>query len=406
MPDEKNVSSLIKSNIEILMRDWTTAVRSELPGTLGLSPEDLMNGLPDFLANLAFYFSVQKGSAEWERALQQSSEMAKQHGRQRAACPGFTLDQVIVEHQILRRILFDFLQKRARLEREQWNTLLQSVDVGISAAATAFALERGFRDARYRKLESEKDETREERNLARSEIGNLESERAIREQFVSTLSHDLRTPITSAKTTAELIAREPGNEKRVARLAFKIIDDLSRSDRMIRDLLDANRIRAGEKLPLEFQETKLLELISKTLGSLAKVYGDRFVLHADHEIVGFWSSKDLERSLENLAINAVKYGAADSPIDIRVIDHDDTVTLSVHNLGSLITEAEQEALFQPYSRILNEKKVKGWGLGLTLVLGITEAHGGTIHVESDAKKGTTFTMVIPKDARTREGQAA
>jgi signal transduction histidine kinase len=401
MVEGQNLASLINSNVDLIMAEWEASVRVELPVVGGLAHEELLNSLPDFLRNLARHFSTSRGSDKWQDVSREGREIAKQHGEQRAVTPGYTLDQVIAEHQILRRILFDYIQKRVRLNPEQWSTLLESVDQGISEAATAFAIRKGFKDARYRAMEAEKDEALSQRNTARSTVDRLEYERAIREQFVSMLSHDLRTPITSAKAAAELIARFAKDNPQIAKLTFQVIDELARSDRMIRDLLDANRIRSGEKLPLEIRETKLVELVSDTLRKLAQVYGNRFRLEADHEIVGYWSARDLERSIENLAINAVKYGSPDTPVEVEVLEQGEQVRISVHNSGSLITPQEQAALFQPFSRILSAgtKGKTGWGLGLTLVLGITEAHGGKVHVESEIDKGTTFIMVIPKDAR-------
>lgn len=401
MLDARNLSSLIRSNIDNLMARWEVYVRKDLPSTVSLDRENLFNGLPNFLENLAFYFSVSRSSPEWEGVVRENTEIAKRHGKQRAKQTGYTLDQVIAEHQILRRVLFEFIQQKIHLNPEQWNTLLKCVDVGISEASTAFALEKGFKDAKYRQLESQKEVAQDERNQAHLKIDRLQLERALREQFVSTLSHDLRTPITSAMMAAELISRDTKKSEQVVRLAFKIIDDLSRSDRMIRDMLDANRIRSGEKLSLELRETKLIELIKRTLENLSSVYGDRFKLNANHEIVGYWSAVDLERSIENLVINAVKYGSRDTPIEVRVVDQGERVSISVHNAGSLITPSEQKSLFQPFSRIVSpaSKGKKGWGLGLTLVLGIAEAHGGKVRVESEAEKGTTFTILIPKDTR-------
>ncbi len=408
MFNPQELSSLICSSIGDIMGNWAKAVRNALPSTSSLDDENLFNGLPEFLDNLAKYFVVPKNSTEWQRVVQETSEIAKKHGKQRASQPGFSLDQVIAEHQILRRILFQFIQNRFHLDLEQWNTILECVDKGISEAATVFALDRGFKDARYHKLEKAKIDIEVERNRAYSDIDQLKIQREMREQFVSTLSHDLRTPITSAKTAAELIAHSPESSGQVARLAFRIIDDLSRSDRMIRDLLDANRIRSGQKLSLEVQETKILELVKTTIANLTRVYGDRFTLNADHEVVGYWSGKDLERTIENLAINGVKYGAPDTPIDIQVTDQGEKITISVHNSGSLITPSEQEALFQPFSRIknLDTKGKKGWGLELTLVFGITEAYGGTVQVKSEADRGTTFTITLPKDARDLKDQTS
>jgi signal transduction histidine kinase len=407
MSEGPELSSLILRSIDPILSDWEIAVRAELPGVAMLPRDELFNSLPLFLRNLALCFATPRGSTEWEKVVTDSREIARRHGQRRAKETGYALDQVIAEHQILRRVLFDYLQEREPLRPEHWKTLLESVDIGISEAGTAFAMEKGFKDARYRELQAEKDVALGERNQAHSRIDQLQYEKEIREQFVSMLSHDLRTPITSAKTAAELIVRLVRDDhQQIRKLALRVIDDLSRSDRMIRDLLDANRIRSGEKLPLEARETKLVELVAETLRGLTRVYGDRFRLKADHEIVGYWSGKDLQRSIENLAINAIKYGSSDTPVEVRLGEQSDQVRISVHNSGSLITPQEQETLFHPFSRILSENTQgkKGWGLGLTLVLGITEAHGGTVHIESKAGMGTTFTMAIPKDSRSRMGK--
>jgi signal transduction histidine kinase len=398
MTISKNTSSLLKSEIKNVMKDWEKSVRTTLPSAAALSDEELDNSFPEFLESLADNLSISRSSAQWKDVAEVIGRLAKRHGNQRAELTGYTLDQVIAEHQILRRILFQFFQKNKSLDSEQLDTLLECVDVGISEAASAFALKKGFNAARYRKLELEKNQAQSERNIARSQINDLELERSLREQFVSTLSHDLRTPITSAKLAAELIAHN-ANDAQISKLATRIMDDLSRSDQMIKDLLDANRIRSGEKLPLKIRETKLIQLIRSALTNLARVYGDRFRLHADHEIVGYWSGSDLERAIENLAINAVKYGAHDAPIDLYVFEEGEKVVISLHNFGSFITPSQKHVLFQPFTR-LHDKSMKGWGLGLTLVRGIAEAHEGQVQIESEIDTGTTFTILLPKDARS------
>jgi signal transduction histidine kinase len=405
MTSSNDPSSLLESEIPNLIKKWEKVARKKIPSGAALGHKDLINSFPEFLKSLADSLAVSRHSAQWKNVEKTIGLLAERHGNQRAEQSGYTLDQVIAEHQILRRILFHFFETRNFLDPEQWDTLLECVDVGISEAASAFALKKGFKDARYLKMEIEKNRAQNERNSARSQIVELEVEKAMREQFVSTLSHDLRTPITSAKLAAELIAHNAKDSEKISKLAVRITDDLSRADRMIRDLLDANRIRSGETLPLNVQKTGLLRLIGKTIAGLARVYGDRFHLHADHEIVGHWSGSDLERAIENLAINAVKYGAHDTPIDLRVYEEGERVCISLHNFGSYITPAQQQALFQPFTRLAGRGK-KGWGLGLALVRGIAEAHGGQVQIDSAIDTGTTFTLLLPKDARSIEDQGA
>ena len=236
---------------------------------------------------------------------------------------------------------------------------------------------------------------------ARAEVEKLNVERELRERFVSTLSHDLRSPLTAVKAGAQMIIRFPDQLEKHQIFGNRIINAIDRADKMIQNLLDANRIRAGEKLPLEISECDLKQTIRETLSDLAMTVGDRFELQADLAVHGFWSSEQLRRVVENLAINAIKYGAQDTLVIVSISSDNEYAFLKVHNQGNPIPIAEQATLFDAYSRsvtALGSGKL-GWGLGLTLVRGVAEAHGGTVYVESRPVVGTTFTVKLPKDSR-------
>jgi PAS domain S-box-containing protein len=226
----------------------------------------------------------------------------------------------------------------------------------------------------------------------------LEEERDLRERFVATLTHDLRTPLTAAKLNAHMLARKGDDPAVLYKLTARISENLDRADRMIRDLLDANRIRAGEGLPLEISECDLSAVARETLEELSLVHGDRFVLNAPSAIQGHWSCSGMRRIIENLCNNAIKYGARDHPVTVSVAQTGpDEVSLSVHNWGPPIPAEAQQLLFQQYRRM--ESAQKGWGLGLTLVEGLAKAHRGTVRVESTRETGTTFTVTIARDLR-------
>ena len=97
----------------------------------------------------------------------------------------------------------------------------------------------------------------------------------------------------------------------------------------------------------------------------------------------------------------MKYGSADRPITITVRAVAGRAMVSVHNFGSYIPPEELELLFQPFRRANQARKSgeRGWGLGLTLVRGVAESHGGSIGVDSLPERGTTFVIDIPLDAR-------
>ena len=229
----------------------------------------------------------------------------------------------------------------------------------------------------------------------------LEEERELRERFVATLSHDLRNPLSAAKMGAELLTRHTNDFATITRVAALVANNIDRADQMIRDLLDANRIQAGEPLPVEIEACVLNEIAADTIGELVAIHGDRFALRADSRIEGYWSKSGVRRVLENLCNNAIKYGAADRTVTVSISRADDTAKIEVHNEGSAIPLDDQATLFDQYRRTKSARTggQKGWGLGLTLCMGIANAHGGSVDVESSAELGTTFRVNLPVDAR-------
>lgn len=238
------------------------------------------------------------------------------------------------------------------------------------------------------------------------QVLELREERELREKFVSTLTHDLRNPLSAAKLNAELIVRSVGSAETNKRLATRLVHNIERMDKMIKDLLDANSIRAGLKLPIEVGECDLAGLAKETIEGLTDLYGDRFKLSAKGVLPGFWSCDHLRRVIENLSSNAIKYGDPEASIQVLIDQKVEEIELSIHNMGNPLTQDEQSGLFEPFHRTTSALRGKqlGWGLGLTLVRGVAEAHGGRVRVESSLERGTTFTLTLPQDARPFQDQ--
>ncbi len=237
-------------------------------------------------------------------------------------------------------------------------------------------------------------------NSLASTIEELEREKDLRERFVAALSHDLRTPLAAAKMSSELIARNHVDDPVLFKAAHRITNNMNRADGMIRDILDASLIKAGERIHLRIQLCQMNKILNDVIEDLEGIHGDKFQIKIEENIEGYWDPDAVKRILENLLSNAIKYGEIGSKVTVTSSSSAQNVHLSVHNKGFPIPENELSTLFDQFKRSQSAHRgeQKGWGLGLTLVKGIAESHGGKVSVES-SNEGTTFTVELPKDSR-------
>ncbi len=235
----------------------------------------------------------------------------------------------------------------------------------------------------------------------RQKIAINESERRLRETFVSVLAHDLRGPLSVARVGAALLMKSPERLDERRDLAGRIVAAIDRTDRMVRDLLDANRIRAGERLSLRLAACDLADVVRDALVELVSEHGDRFELRGEESVVGTWSEQDLRRVATNLGGNAAKYGDPGAPVTFEIARTESGARLSIHNEGQPLRPDILADPFHPFVRepAADTSGKRGWGLGLTLVKGTVEAHGGSITIDSAQGRGTTFVIELPLDAR-------
>lgn len=230
----------------------------------------------------------------------------------------------------------------------------------------------------------------------------LEDEHSLRDHFVATLTHDLRTPLTTAIMNAQLAARRIKDTDKVLIYLAKIQEVLARSDRMIQDLLDASRIRAGESLLVELSECDMVQIVREVCEDLGANYGVHFQISAPEQVLGYWSYSELRRAIENLCSNAAKYGDPARPVRVMINLSEDNVEFSIQNYGNIIPPEELSNIFNLFQRSRSRNHhTSGWGLGLALVKGTAESHGGSVHVSSDEENGTIFRLHLPRDCRQR-----
>lgn len=218
------------------------------------------------------------------------------------------------------------------------------------------------------------------------------------------LAHDLGGPLAAASMALQLLntsSTEPRHK-----YAAKLASNLKRIEQMVKNLLDASRIRAGQPLALRLERCELNTLARDVVDELNDMHGQRVVLKAEESVRGVWSPEDVRRALWNLTSNAIKYGAPGAAVTVAIQRDGTIVRVSVHNTGRPLRAEDQRRIFEPFARAASPAEGKlGWGLGLTLVRGCAEAHGGSVSVSSDTDAGTTFTLALPLDARPFQPQA-
>lgn len=348
---------------ELVFAEWGKKVSASVKGAGTLPHPILINTLPTLYDNIAE--SLTEGYPR-SGAAAVTPAVASEHGGERARLTNYEVTAVICEYQILRSTIFEVLERHGvALTLEQTRLISTAIDAAVRESATAFSL----------------------------------AQAAFREQFVATLAHDLRNPLAAATTTAQLIPHLRDHDK-LDRAAGKIIENLGRIDRMIQELLDTVVFQRGQTMSLHLSNFDIAGLAQEVCDQSAGVFGPRFEVTGT-PLTGWWDREALKRALENLISNAVKYGTPDSPIKIAFREYEQRMLLSVHNWGDAIPPDQVENIFQVFRRAMaaRDGTKQGWGIGLPFVRSVAESHGGSIDVDSDQERGTTFAIDIPVDSR-------
>ena len=347
---------------EEVLDEWQKRMREAISKAAVLAEPILINTMPVVYSNIAEAVTPEY----WRSGGVLETTVASEHGNERARLTNYDLSTVITEYQILRSAIFDVLAENGmRLTETDMRIINLTLDATIKESATAFTLVQS----------------------------------AFRERFVATLAHDLRNPLSAMQMFAERIKRTTDPQS-ILTMADKITQNVGRMDRMIRELLDTVVFEQGERMKLSLTNFDVLEVVQQVCDESFEIYGSRFEVVGE-SVVGWWGRDALLRALENLVGNALKYGAKDTPITIKIDHSHGRMLIAVHNEGKPIPPDQLESVFQVFERakIATEENEQGWGLGLPFVRSVAESHGGSIVSDSSETTGTTFIIDIPTDAR-------
>jgi signal transduction histidine kinase len=229
----------------------------------------------------------------------------------------------------------------------------------------------------------------------------LREQIAAKDEFMSTVSHDLKTPLTFIKGMANLRRRRavPTPENQPFLDALDQIDACAgRMAQQLDELVDVSRLESGRPLELRREEVDLVDLARKVVGQHQQTT-DRHALYVSTELpqlVGVWDRVRLRRVLDNLIENAVKYSPRGGTVELSLDATDEEAILTVSDRGEGIPSMDMPHIFERFRRGRNvEGRIPGTGIGLAGVKSIVELHNGQIGVASQVGQGTTFTIQLP-----------
>jgi len=265
-----------------------------------------------------------------------------------------------------------------------------------------------YRQRKAMKLQVEAlEQSRREQELLLSKLqqtqNELEHAVRMRDDFMSIVSHEVRTPLNGLILETQLRKLHLAKGNSAAFSMDKMQAMVERDERqiqslirLIEDMLDVSRIRTG-KLSIRTSAFDLAELVGNLLESFSAQIAaaeSSVTFTAEEPVIGVWDEFRIEQVIANLLTNALRYGAR-KPIEVRVYAVAGQARVEVRDQGIGISPENQRRIFQQFERVAANHAIHGLGLGLFISEQIVAAHGGEIVVESEEGNGSMFRVCLP-----------
>ncbi|MGE5812761.1 MAG: ATP-binding protein, partial [Ignavibacteria bacterium] len=241
----------------------------------------------------------------------------------------------------------------------------------------------------------------EELILEQLEAKRLEELNELKSFFMSTITHELKTPLTSIKLFTEKLQDKKVIPSEKSDFYLEVIEGESEKlRRLIDNILDYARIEKGMK-SYNLKHIGLLQVVENAINSMKYQFmiskqKEEVIMECD-EITILADEEAVERAITNLLTNAIKYSSGESKTTVTVKKFNSDASVEVRDNGRGISNEDLKNIFEPFKRVglLENKKIEGTGLGLAIVKHIMDAHQGRIEVESESGKGSKFTLWFP-----------
>lgn len=369
------LADFILRNMEAIVAQWETFASSLLPAAANMNSPALRDHAQQILEAIAKDISaaqtrdaqIEKSQGRAPSPIDAPETAAQTHAILRARS-GFDVRQVVAEYRALRasviRLWMDECPHDA-LSMDDAIRLNEAVDQALAESLDHFSAQ-----------------VEQSRNL-----------------LLGMLGHDMRSPLQAIQITASHLAALNAGES-VTSAAGRLIRSGARMQSLLDDLCDFNRTKLGLGINIAPTRVDLAVVFGDELDQLRTIHPDRQIeLHVRGNNDGVWDGPRLQQLLGNLVLNAVKYGAPNTPVWVMVSGQKDDVRIVVANRGPAIETSALEQMFEPLKRGAGQsegyEEDRHLGLGLYIVREIVRAHGGEIEVRSEQGE-TKFEVRLPR----------
>jgi signal transduction histidine kinase len=263
-------------------------------------------------------------------------------------------------------------------------------------AAVRRIVRTGRTDERVKTAEHD-DAIRELTTLFNAMLDRIEGLVAGMRGALDNVSHDLRTPLTRLRASAEMALAGPPDLDRAREALADCIEEADRVLVMLNTLMDISEAESGA-MPLKREPVKLAEVVERAVDlyrDVAEAKGVRLTLGGSQEVAVLGDRVRLEQVAANLIDNAVKYTGAGGHVTVSVARGNGGARLLVRDTGVGIAPDELPRIWERLYRGDRSRAERGLGLGLSLVKAVVEAHGGRVEVDSEEGRGSTFIVSLP-----------
>jgi signal transduction histidine kinase len=263
-------------------------------------------------------------------------------------------------------------------------------------AAVRRIVRTGRTDERVRTSEHD-DAIRELTTLFNAMLDRIEGLVAGMRGALDNVSHDLRTPLTRLRASAEMALAGPVDPERYREALADCIEEADRVLVMLNTLMDISEAESGT-LPLQREPVRLLEVVERAVDlyrDVADAKGVRLTFGGLQDVIVPGDRVRLEQVAANLIDNAVKYTPSGGEVVVGVAGEHDRALVMVRDTGAGIAADELPRIWERLYRGDRSRAERGLGLGLSLVKAVVEAHGGNVTVQSEVGRGSLFTVALP-----------